>query len=201
LQKFGTRISAASGRRFRRADHVRIRGNKLEELAAKAGLSVEQLSQGLAEPGFPADRAAAAIANWIRGSDHPRCEKKTIERLAGLLRVAPKDLARFTSKVNAHKGSPRKVRLVADLIRGKKVEEALNLLRFSTKRAAVNVKRCLTAARDEAIRHDADLNRLVVVQSTVDEGSRMKRFNQKDRGRAHPIIKCFSHITIGLEEK
>lgn len=180
---------------------MRLRGNKLEELAARANLSVEQLAQAMAAPGFSADRAASALSNWMRGSDHPRCDKKTIERLAGLLRVAPKDLARFTSKVNSHRGSPRKARLVADLIRGKKVEDALNLLRFSNKRAAVNLQKCLTAARDEAIRHDADINRLVVVESTVDEGSRMKRFNQKDRGRAHAIIKCFSHITIGVEEK
>ncbi|MFZ4574793.1 MAG: 50S ribosomal protein L22 [Phycisphaerales bacterium] len=103
--------------------------------------------------------------------------------------------------MNHHRGSPRKARLVADLIRGKKVEEALSLLKFSNKRASVNLERCLTAARDEAIRHDADINRLVVVESTVDEGPRMKRFNQKDRGRAHAIIKAFSHITIGLEEK
>ena len=171
---------------------MRLRGNKLEELAARANLSVEQLAQAMAAPGFSADRAASALSNWMRGSDHPRCDKKTIERLAGLLRVAPKELARFTSKVNSHRGSPRKARLVADLIRGKKVEEALNLLRFSNKRAAVNLQKCLT---------DADINRLVVVESTVDEGSRMKRFNQKDRGRAHAIIKCFSHITIGVEEK
>jgi large subunit ribosomal protein L22 len=180
---------------------VKIRGKKLGELAAKAGLSLEDMAQGMAEPSFPADRAAAAISNWLRGSDHPRCDKKKIERLAGLLRVQPKEIARFTSKVNHHRGSPRKARLIADLIRGKRVEEAMNLLQFSPKRAAVNVKRCLTAARDEAIRQDADINRLVVVESTVDEGPRMKRFNQKDRGRAHAIIKCFSHITIGLEEK
>jgi len=45
------------------------------------------------------------------------------------------------------------------------------------------------------------VSRLFVAESTVDDGPRMKRFQQKDRGRAHPIIKCFSHITIGVEEK
>lgn len=173
----------------------------MEQLAAKAGISIEQLAQGMSEPGFPADEANSALRNWMRGSDHPRCDRKSIERIAGLLRVSAKDIARFTSKVNHHRGSPRKVRLVADLIRGKKVEDALSLLHFSNKRAAVNVKRCLLAARDEAIRHDADVSRLFVAESTVDDGPRMKRFQQKDRGRAHPIIKCFSHITIGVEEK
>jgi large subunit ribosomal protein L22 len=124
-----------------------------------------------------------------------------IVKLSQILRVMPKDLARFTSKVNHHRGSPRKARLIADLIRGKKVDDALSLLQFSPKRASVNVKRCLTAAREEAINHDADLSLLVIVESTVDEGPRMKRFNQKDRGRSHEIIKAFSHITIGVEEK
>jgi len=180
---------------------VKIRGNKLKSYAAAAGLSVDQLAQGLAEPGFPADRAASAISNWMRDNDHPRCTRKMIVRLAELLRVSPKDLARFTSEVRHHRGSPRKARLVADLIRGKTVEEAMNLLAFTPKRAALNIKKCLTAAREEAINADADVTRLVVAESRVNDGPRLKRFQPKDRGRAHPIIKCFSHITVGVEEK
>ncbi len=180
---------------------MKIRGSKLKSLSEAAGLSVDQLAQGLAEPGFPVDRAASALSNWMRGNDHPRCTRKLIVRIAELLRVPSKDLSRFTSQVMHHRGSPRKARLVADLIRGKTVEEAMNLLSFTPKRAALNIKKALTAAREEAINADADVTRLFVAESRVDEGPRLKRFQPKDRGRAHPIIKCFSHITVGVEEK
>ncbi|HRJ50412.1 MAG TPA: 50S ribosomal protein L22, partial [Phycisphaerales bacterium] len=87
------------------------------------------------------------------------------------------------------------------LIRGQPVEKALNLLGFNTRRAAVNIRKCLSAAIAEAQTVEADEGKLVVSISTVDEGPRMKRFQPKDRGRAHQILKRFSHITVGVEEK
>jgi large subunit ribosomal protein L22 len=81
------------------------------------------------------------------------------------------------------------------------VDEALNLLSFTTKRAAVNMKKALNAAIADAERAEADVTSLYVVESRVDDGGMIKRFQPKDRGRAHPIEKRLSHITIGLEEK
>ena len=75
------------------------------------------------------------------------------------------------------------------------------MLTFSTKRAAVNIKKALTAAIADADQADADVTALYVSQSHVDEGPVMKRFRPKDRGRAHAILKQTSHITIGVEER
>jgi large subunit ribosomal protein L22 len=88
-----------------------------------------------------------------------------------------------------------------DLVRGKRVDAALNLLTFTTKRAALDVKKALQAAVNDAQQAEADLDALVVSTATVGDAPRIKRFQPKDRGRAHPILKRMTHITIGLEEK
>lgn len=164
-------------------------------------MSVDALSQTLVEPGFSAAEARRALENWLADRDHPRCRKPMVEKMARALGVEARQLAAFQSKVLYHRGSPRKAKLLVDLIRGKKADEALNLLTFTTKRAAVNVKKCLSAAIADAEAAQADVTALVVTESRVDEGPRMKRFQPKDRGRAHPIIKAMSHITISVEEK
>ncbi|UYV14187.1 MAG: 50S ribosomal protein L22 [Phycisphaera sp.] len=110
-------------------------------------------------------------------------------------------MARFVSEVRFHRGSTQKARLVADLIRGKTVDEALNLLNFSQKRASDNMSKALNAAIADAELADADVTELFVVESRVDEGPHIKRFRPKDRGRAHPIIKQTSHITVGVQER
>ncbi|TVQ60347.1 MAG: 50S ribosomal protein L22 [Phycisphaerales bacterium] len=137
----------------------------------------------------------------MSGRDHPRCKASDVARLAQACGVAPRDLVRFESKINHHRGSTQKARLVVDLVRGKPVDQALNLLEFSSKRAAVNVKKALLAAIADAENADADVTRLVVTEVRVDEGPQIKRFQPKDRGRAHAIIKQTSHITVGVEER
>jgi len=105
---------------------------------------------------------------------------------------------------NIHRGAriaPRKVQLVVDLIRGKRIEEADTILRLSKKRAAVYVRQALTAARANADRAEADVRKLVVVDARVDTGPTMKRFQPKDRGRAHQILKRTSHITVAVDVK
>jgi len=180
---------------------VKIRGEQLSKLAQAKGITVEQLAAAVERVGLRGTNAVSAVGNWIRGSDHPHCRASDIAKLAELLGVAPKDIAKFTSEIKQHRGSPRKAGLLVDLIRGKSYIEAENLLTFTTKRAAVNVKKCLMAARADAQQFDADVEKLVVVESRCDDGTRMKRFQPKDRGRAHSIIKRFSNITISLQEK
>jgi large subunit ribosomal protein L22 len=75
------------------------------------------------------------------------------------------------------------------------------MLNFTTRRAAVDVKRALLAAVNDAEQADADVGRLIVTESRVDSAPTIKRFKPKDRGRAHPIKKRMSHITIGVEER
>jgi large subunit ribosomal protein L22 len=166
-----------------------------------AGVTAQQLAEQLAQPGLSAQDAERALRNWWADRDYPRCKAKTVRQLAEALRVQPKDLVWFTSRVWHHRGSPRKARLVTDLIGGKNVDAALNLLAFTTKRAAVNVKKCLNAAVADAEQAECDITRLYVTESRVDQAARIKRFQPKDRGRAHAIVKPLSHITVSVEER
>ena len=98
--------------------------------------------------------------------------------------------------------SPRKLNLVAQQIRGKKVERALNELTFSQKRIAGTVKKCLQSAIANAENnHDLDVDDLVVKEASVGKNLVMKRFHARARGNAGGIEKFFSQITIVVEEK
>lgn len=97
--------------------------------------------------------------------------------------------------------APRKARLVADMIRGKRVDEALTALEFSKKRGATFISLVLRSAIANAEEKSADPTRLVVSESRVDEGPTLDRFQPKDRGRAHPIRKRTSHIHVAVEER
>jgi large subunit ribosomal protein L22 len=180
---------------------VKIRGEQLKKLAQERQVNPEQLGQAIVRTGLGPRESASAIRNWMQGRDHPRCKKADLDKLANALGVQAKDLATFTSRVNFHRGSSRKAKLLVDLVRGKSVDEAQNLLTFTTKRAALNVKKALMAAVADAEQAQADTTQLVVAEARVDEAGMIKRFQQKDRGRAHPILKRLSHITISVHER
>jgi large subunit ribosomal protein L22 len=98
--------------------------------------------------------------------------------------------------------SPRKLNLVAQQIRGQKVERALNVLTFSPKRIAGVVKKTLQSAIANAENnHDLDVDDLVVKEASVGKNLVMKRFHARARGNAGGIEKFFSQITIVVEEK
>ena len=178
-----------------------IRGDKLKQFAGEAGVSREQLAQAVERVGLKGPNAVKAVSNWMDGRELGACRASDISKLAQAVGCQVRDIALFRSQVRHHRGSPRKARLLADLVRGKNVDEALNLLKFTTKRAAVNIRKALAAAIADAEQAEADVTTLYVAESRVDDGPRLKRFNQKDRGRAHPILKRFSHITIGVQER
>lgn len=96
--------------------------------------------------------------------------------------------------------SPQKARLIVDMVRGKAYHEALNVLELSKKRGAVFVKNALVAAYHNADQAEANVRSLKVVDARVDAGPTMKRFQPKDRGRAHKILKRTSHITVSVDE-
>ena len=97
--------------------------------------------------------------------------------------------------------SPRKLNLVAQAIRGKKAEAALNELTFSPKRVAKTVKKVLQSAIANAENnHDLDVDDLVVSEASVGKNLVMKRFHARARGRGAQILKPFSQITIVVEE-
>ena len=100
------------------------------------------------------------------------------------------------------RGSARKLNLVAGLIRGRKVEEALNILKFSPKGMADDVYKVLASAVANAENnHNLDVDRLIVAEASVGKSLVMKRFQTRGRGRAAGIIKPFSHLTIVVRER
>ena len=98
--------------------------------------------------------------------------------------------------------SPQKVRLVIDQVRGKRVNEALAILRFLPQGAAREVARVVRSASANAEHNnDMDPEDLIIALAYADEGMKLKRFTARSRGRPGPILKRFSHITIVVEER
>lgn len=105
------------------------------------------------------------------------------------------------AKLNNLRIAPRKTRDVIDLIRNKKVTEAVAALSFTTRKSAPIVLKLLNSAIANA-KNNFKLNEddLYVAKVTVDEGTKLKRWHPMSRGRAYPIEKKTSHITIVLDE-
>jgi large subunit ribosomal protein L22 len=99
--------------------------------------------------------------------------------------------------------SPRKVRMVVDTVRGKSVSQALSILGFTRKKAALPVQKLLKSAVANAVENGgiSDVDALVIDRIMVDEGPTLKRFMPRARGRATPIRKRTSHIRILLRER
>jgi len=98
--------------------------------------------------------------------------------------------------------SPQKARLVADMIRGKDVETALNVLTFSNQKAAGLIKAVLNSAIANAENNEgADIDELSVTATFVNEGSIMKRMRARAKGRGNRILKRTSHITVTVGDK
>ena len=98
--------------------------------------------------------------------------------------------------------SPQKARLVADLVRGKKVDEALNILKFSNKKAARVLKKVLDSAIANAENNNgADVDELKVQEIFIDEGPTMKRIMPRAKGSADRIKKRTSHVTIRVSDE
>ena len=97
--------------------------------------------------------------------------------------------------------SPQKLNLVAGLIRGKKVDQAMADLEFSRKRIAIDVRKCLMSAVANAENnHSLDVNDLVVSEAHVGRNIVMRRFHARGRGRAAVVEKPFSQITVIVRE-
>jgi large subunit ribosomal protein L22 len=99
------------------------------------------------------------------------------------------------------RGSPYKLNLVAGLIRGKNAEEAVNILTFSRKAMAVDVRKCLQSAIANAENnHNLNVDSLVVHEASVGKAIVMKRFATRARGRSGRIVKPFSRLRIVVRE-
>ena len=100
------------------------------------------------------------------------------------------------------RGSAQKLNLVAELIRGKKAEEALNILSFSKKAMAKDAGKVLASAIANAENnHDLDVDALVVAEASVGKAITMKRFHTRGRGKSTRILKPFSKLRIVVREE
>lgn len=122
------------------------------------------------------------------------------KQMADAIKAEKKQIA--FAKLNNCPTSPRKMRLVADLVRGEKVERALNILRFSPKEASRRLETLLLSAvaNWQAKNEDADIEEaeLFVKEIRVDSGSMLKRLRPAPQGRAHRIRKRSNHVTLVL---
>ncbi|MEJ2657751.1 MAG: 50S ribosomal protein L22 [Desulfobacterales bacterium] len=97
--------------------------------------------------------------------------------------------------------SPQKVRKLIDAVKGKPVEEGLDLLKFMPQKAASIVEKAIRSAVANADQHpDMDVDSLVIQNITADQGPTLKRFRARARGRGTRILKRTSHITVILSE-
>jgi large subunit ribosomal protein L22 len=108
-----------------------------------------------------------------------------------------------TATLRYLKASPQKVRLVADLVRGKKVDEALSILRFTKKTVAKDLEKLVRSAVANAENSEAgaDAEELVVSKIYVNEGPREKRIQPAPMGRAYRIQKRKAHVTVHVSDE
>ena len=125
------------------------------------------------------------------------------KQMAEAIKAEKKQIA--FAKLNNCPTSPRKMRLVADLVRGEKVDKALQVLRFSQKEASRRLEKLLLSAiaNWQAKNEDADIEDadLFIKEIRVDGGTMLKRLRPAPQGRAHRIRKRSNHVTIVLGNK
>ena len=122
-----------------------------------------------------------------------RAKKRKIQR------KATKSGLPVVARLGNLRNTPRKVRPVADLIRGKNVEEALTILSFSEKRAARPLHKLLESAVASAEAHTEYPEDLIIADLQVDMGQKLRRFRPRAMGRATPVIKRYSQVRLVLD--
>ena len=166
-------------------------------------MSIGQLADQIIRGGLGRNEAVAAVKNWQKGLFKPLPRKNDIERLAAALSVEINNLLDWCSSYRYAPLSSRKARLVAELINGRSVQDAMDILKFTRKRAAPMIDKVLKSAVANADEQQADVDGLYISCVRVDDaGVRVgtKRWIPKDRGRAHPIRKKACHIYVTVTQ-
>ncbi len=177
--------------------------NKFNECCGQGQLNTDTIANQLVRGGLNKKEAVAAVGNWKKGLLNPKPKLEDIQKLASLFSVDVKGLSDWKSSCMYAPYSARKARLVTALIAGRSVQEALDILKFTNKRATELVTKALKAAITNADEQQADVDRLYICEARVDDaGIRIgtKRWIAKDRGRAHAIRKKACHIHIKVTE-
>lgn len=181
-----------------------LSGKKLQEARLAAKMSIPDLAAAIVRPGLDADKARGAIGNWEREYQRPLPTRVDIEALGNALGVRRVDLVVWHACHKWAPIAPRKARLVTELISGRTVQDALDVLKFANKRAAVMVDKVLRSAIANADEQEASVEDLYVTEARVDEGGvrlGTKQWRAKDRGRAVAWIRLASHIHVTLDQE
>ncbi|MBI9015679.1 MAG: 50S ribosomal protein L22 [Phycisphaerae bacterium] len=148
------------------------------------------------------------IKNWengllkSKGLFKKRSSRECVEALATALNVTSQDLECWHASHKFCPMAPRKIRLVADLVRDRDVQDALDVLKFANKRAAVFVSQVLKSAIGSAAENEVDTDQLYISEIRVDEGGirrGTRRWRPKDRGRAVSFTRLASHIFVSVD--
>ena len=181
-----------------------LSGSKLKQVSADRNVSAEQLAGYVAYGSRSNEKAVSAVKNWIRGLYKPLPTTEDVKRLAKGLAVEEAEISEWRASYRWAPSSPRKARLVTELISGRNVQDALDILKFEHKRVARMVEKLLSSAISNADEQEADVDSLYVMEARVDGAGRRlgtKGWIAKDRGRAHPIKKQASHIHVTVAQE
>jgi large subunit ribosomal protein L22 len=177
---------------------------KLDNIIKSSGISVIEIAEKMVRPGMDKKQAQSALKNWRKGLLRPIPRTADIEAIATALGVEAVKISEWSSSVRYAPTSPRKAGLVTQLIAGRGAQEALDLLKFTHKRAAYMIEKALKSAVASADEAAADVENLYVSKACVDgAGLRLgcKRFIPKDRGKAYRIRKMASHLHVTVTER
>ncbi|MHC4292737.1 MAG: 50S ribosomal protein L22 [Planctomycetota bacterium] len=177
--------------------------DKLKRSCEQQKVNIEQLAEHLVRSGLDKKKAIGALKNWQKGLMKPEPHKEDISRLAAALSVNVNDLVAWRSSYRYAPISATKARLVTQLIIDRPVQDAMDILKFTRKRAASMINKVLKCAIADADEQQANVDNLFISQAYAeDAGVRIgtKRWIPKDRGRAHPIRKKASHIYVTVTE-
>jgi large subunit ribosomal protein L22 len=180
-----------------------LSSKKLQNIIKSRKANIEQVSGKIARGGLTQKQAISAIKNWQQGLMKPVPRRDDIRHLAEALGVEVNDISCWKSSYKYAPLSPRKARLVSQLLIDRPVQDAMDLLKFTRKRAASMFDKVLKSAVADADEQQANVDRLYISEARVDDaGVRIgtKRWIAKDRGRAHPIRKKASHLYVTVTE-
>jgi len=180
-----------------------LSAKKLKKVCRARKISLEQLAGHLTHGGIDRADALTAAGNWLRGLYNPKPQRKDVEKLAAALGVEINEISEWRAIYRYAPMSARKVRLVTEMIAGREVQDAIDILTFTRKRAAEAVRKTIQSAIANADEQEADVDNLIITEARVDGAGRRlgtKRWIPKDRGRAHPIRKEASHIHVTVAE-
>jgi large subunit ribosomal protein L22 len=180
-----------------------LSAEKLKKLCEDSKITIEHLAEHLVSGGRDKQEAISAVRNWKKGLIIPIPRKSDVENLASALGVEVSKISQWKSSYRYAPGSARKAGLIRALIVGRGAQDAMDILKFTRKRAAAMVNKVLKSAIADAEEQQADVENLYVSDVRVDDAgirAGTKRFIEKDRGRAHRILQKACHITVIVTE-